>query len=422
MKKNMMLAAVLTITGYGTAKAKDMSDNLKITPFLDFTAGIFYSHKSYDGVSESQKNWQEAYAKYGLDGVYQLNKSEIYGSLKGISSGTFGDGDASGVSNGKERRTSFEEWTIGWRNGHEKKGAIDLSIGRQNVQIADGFLVAGDALNLGKGIPESNRGGAYYLAARRSFSFTTVLNYQLTDHLKTHWYYLNSDNKAQNKPSLWATDWEYAFKNANIGATFLQINHVDDPFKDNIRDDLKDYAVRAKIQVNEKLKLSGEYVYQKQKNEHANAWYVTMDYIFLDTPFQPQLGYRYSTFSKDYDALFYGNTDAGFGTWFQGEVAGNYAGPFSKNARIQQISLQASVKENLNIGLLGYQFNTINKNQYNLNGHEIDMFAIWSVTKNVSIIPLIGFYKPEQDLSRGGSQVMDNNVNTYMQVLLQYLY
>ncbi len=87
---------------------------------------------------------------------------------------------------------------MGWKNSKAEDAVLDVSIGRQNVLIGDGFIVAGDALNVGKGIAdgELNRGGGYYLAARRSFNFTTVINLQLAEGLNTHWYYLESGNKA----------------------------------------------------------------------------------------------------------------------------------------------------------------------------------------------------------------------------------
>lgn len=72
--------------------------------------------------------------------------------MSGISSATFGDGDAGQNSNGKERKTDVNEWVIGFKDGTNKDEltTYDLSIGRQNIMIGDGFFIAGDALNLGK--------------------------------------------------------------------------------------------------------------------------------------------------------------------------------------------------------------------------------------------------------------------------------
>ena len=324
------------------AESIQVTEQLKIKPVVDLTYGIFNSQKSYLGATdEGQKTWHEAVAKYGIEAEYQLGQGTAYSGLIGLSSGTFGDGDAAGFTTGDERKTSLEQWNLGWRNGSAEEATIDLSIGRQKVQIADGFLVAGDALNFGQGYGEElNRGGGYYLAARQSFDRTAVLHYQINDALKTHWYYLESKNKAQSQAKLWSTDFEYSHDQSKFGLTYLQVTDVDGG-NQNSRNDIQDLAIRAKTQVNDQLALAAEYVYQDQMHANESAWYASAQYTFDQIKYQPTLGYRFSSFSEDYDGLFYGNTDAGFGTWFQGEVAANYAGPYSTNARIHQLSLQA---------------------------------------------------------------------------------
>ncbi|ANF83448.1 hypothetical protein A3K93_13200 (plasmid) [Acinetobacter sp. NCu2D-2] len=408
--------------GSTAVNAQALPEQLTVKPVIDLTAATFYSDKSYDGMTTDSKSWQEVVAKYGVEAEYKLDQGTLYSSLIAVSSATFGDGDAAGITTGDERKTSLEQWNLGWRNGSVEDATIDASIGRQKVQIADGFLVAGDALNFGKGYgDELDRGGAYYLAARQSFDMTAVLHYQINDALKTHWYYLESSNKAQNEAKLWSADFEYQYANSDFGLTYLQITDVAD--KETQRDDLKDIAVRAKKQVNEQLALAAEYVHQDQKQGNENAWYASAQYTFDQVKYQPTLGYRFSSFSEQYDGLFYGNTDAGFGTWFQGEVAANYSGPYSTNARIHQLSLQGSVQENLHLGVLGYKFDTIDKSSgENLDGAEVDLFAVWSPTQNVNVIPLIGFYKPKKDVNNGGAQMGDKDTNTYAQLILQYVY
>ncbi|SPL70182.1 hypothetical protein [Acinetobacter stercoris] len=401
-------------------------DGFSIKPTAELTYGMFYSDKSYNNPeSETHKYWHEIYAKYGFKSTYDFSNASLYAHLIGISSATMGDGDAGGFTTGHEHKTSVDEWLIGYKNTASDKqdATLDISIGRQKVIIGDGFLVAGDALNLGKGIAdELNRGGGYYLAARRSFDFTTVINYTPVAGLNTRWMYLESDNKAQYQPKLWATDWQYTFADNDIGLTYLQITDVDDPANETDRKNLKDIAVRGKTKINEQLGVAAEFVYQDKKHDNENAWYVGVNYTFDQLKYKPTLGYRFSSFSENYDSLFYGNTDAGFGTWFQGEVAGNYAGPFNSNARIHQVSLQASVKENLHLGLLAYKFDTIKKTYENLDGHEVDVFAVWSPTQNINVIPLIGFYKPKNDIYHLGTQVPNDKTNTYGQLILQYLY
>lgn len=420
MKKNIFTLAVLTAMGSTAVHAQAVSEQFSIQPYLDVTAAAFHSDKSYNGVDADSKSWQEVVAKYGLKAEYKLDQSAIYSSLIGVSSATFEDGDAGGITTGDERRTSLEEWTLGWRNGSAEDATIDASIGRQNVQIADGFIVAGDALNLGRGAGDLDRGGAYYLAARRSFDLTAVLHYQINDALKTHWYYLESDNPAQNKATLLAADFEYSHNNNSLGLTYLEVTDVENQL--GAHHDVKDLAVRAKKQVNEQIALAAEYVYQDQAESDENAWYASVQYTFDQFKVQPTLGYRFSSFSEDYDGLFYGNTAAGLGTWFQGEVAANYAGPFSTNARIHQVSLQASVKDNLHLGALAYQFDTIDTSRGNLDANELDLFAVWSPKQNINVVPLVGFYKPKKDATQGGTQMGDKDTNIYAQLILQFMY
>ena len=132
--------------------------------------GMFNSPKNYDGRSGGS-TWREAFIKYGLSVEQNLgNFGGVYGTANLVSSGTWGDGDASGVTNGTERTTKFDEAFAGWRSGDLfpalGKDGVDLSFGRQIITLGDGFIINDDGPNLGKGVGdgEFNRGGAYYLS------------------------------------------------------------------------------------------------------------------------------------------------------------------------------------------------------------------------------------------------------------------
>lgn len=428
MKKyqSSLVIAMMLVNASLCAETVSFSENLTIKPTLELTTGMFYSQKSYRPDMTGSVSWQEMVAKYGVDAEYQFGQSTVYAALKGVSSATVGDGDAAQLTTGDERKTSLEEWKLGWRNGTAEDAYLHLNLGRQNIQIADGFMVAGDALNLGNGVAagELNRGGGYYLAARRSFDFAASADYRFNDQIRSHWYYLDSDNKAQYQPTLWATDWTYQFSEQNhLGLTYLKVTDVEDPWLESVRDDLQNIALRGQMQVTPQLQVKAEYVHQDQKTNNERAWYTALNYQLDQVSFQPMFGYRYSEFSAHYDPLFYGNTEAGFGTWFQGEVAGNYAGPYSSNARIHQVSLQTSVQDNLHLGVLAYQFATIDHALgENLDATEVDLFAVWSPTKNLNIIPLVGFYNPKKDINSGGSQMNGAGTNTYAQLILNYTY
>ncbi|GEM_PF-4239486 len=104
----------------------------------------------------------------------------------------------------------------------------------------------------------------------------------------------------------------------------------------------------------ENLFLSGEFARQDAAASDEHAWYLKASWTFAKVAWSRSVNYRYSRFSEGYDALFYGNGLA-MGTWFQGEVAANYAEPFNSNTRVHHVGIKASPTETLTIGALAYK-------------------------------------------------------------------
>lgn len=399
----------------------------EIQPYVDVMLGIFHSEKSYANPEDThpKKTWQEIGAKYGLKGSASFGQHALYGSAIAISTGTFGDGDASNVTNGHERRTNLGEWSLGFKDtpAQQAYSRYDVSVGRQNIIVGDGFMVSGDAVNLGEAVAdgELDRGGAYYLATRKAFDFTTALQYRPWENLSTGLYYLKSDNKAQYSTEMLVADVMYQEEKFGVGGTYLDVLDLDDVFQETDRHGLKNYALRANYALNPDLQLKAEVVYQDNARSNENAGYVALNYNLPNSAYQSAIGYRFSHYSEYYDPMFYGNT-VGIGGWVQGEVAGNYAGPNNRNANIHQLSFSMSPKENLMLGAFAYKFDTIKKAQENLRAYELDFYSVWSANKHINVIPLIGFYKPKKAMQTGGSQLPDDQWNTYTQLLLQYTY
>jgi hypothetical protein len=184
------------------------------------------------------------------------------------------------------------------------------------------------------------------------------------------------------------------------------------------RDGMKTYSLRAQGNAGvTNLFLSGEYA--KQNRPHTaseNAWYLEAGWTFSDIAWAPSANYRYSRFSKGFDPLFYG-LSRGYGTWFQGEVAGNYAGPFNTNSRIQSVTLKAAPLESVSIGAVLFAFDTLDRGQGNTDGHEIDLFAEWRVNAHLTVMPLIGLYQPDKSAENGGTQLGNNDRNVYSQLV-----
>jgi hypothetical protein len=407
----------------------DTDSHLNAT--LEAVFGAFHSQRNYalsGRLDHGASAWREGYLKYGLSFDKGLaGAGTAYGAANLLSAGTWGDADAAGFSDGSERSTKVEDAYLGWRSGKrfERLGedGIDLSFGRQNIVVGDGFLIDGDALNIGNGLAdgEFNRGGAYYLAARKAFDQTAVLRLGGKQGLRGDLMWLKSDNRAQAKTEMYVGTLEYVAAQGTLGLTYVDSTDIDEQYASPAqleRDGMKTYSLRAQGNAGvENLFLSGEYARQNKPHDASqNAWYLEAGWTFANVPWTPNLSYRYSRFSEGYDTLFYGFS-RGYGTWFQGEVAGNYAGPFNTNSRIQNATLKVSPMENLSVGLMAFDFKTLDPNLGNTDGREVDLYAQWHVNEHLTVMPLIGLYKPEKSAEQGGTQLGNHDRNLYSQIV-----
>ena len=407
-----------------------------INATLDAAFGAFHSQQNYNTtgrVNQGASSWQEGYIKYGVSFDKSLAGAGTgYGAFNLLSSGTWGDGDAAGFTDGSERTTKPEDAYLGWRSGDLfaplGKDGIDVSFGRQNIVVGDGFLINGDALNMGRGLGsgEYDRGGSYYLAARKAFDKTAVLRIGGKEGWRSDLMWLESDNRAQAKTQLYVGTLEHVAEAGTVGLTYIKTTDIDEQYATPLqreRDGMKTYSVRAAGNAGIKdLFLSGEYARQEKPDAaNANAWYLEAGWTFSDLAWAPNASYRYSRFSDNYDTLFYGMS-RGYGTWFQGEVAGNYAGPFNNNSRIQNVTVKTSPLPNLTLGALYFKYDTVDRALANTDGHEVDFYAEFHVNEHLTIMPLVGLYQPDKSAQNGGTQLGNNDRNLYTQLVFATTY
>ncbi|OAI88276.1 hypothetical protein [Pseudomonas putida] len=386
--------------------------------------GVFHSRESYaqTGVREAGSvDWQEATLQYGLEFKRRgIATGEVFGGLDWVSSASFGDGDAAGWTVGDERTTKIENAYLGWRGE-----SLEFSAGRQNVVVGDGFLISGDALNIGKGLldGETNRGGAYYLTGRKAFDQTAILRWGGQQGWRGDLMWLKSDNPAQASPELSVATLEHVAEAGTVGLTAIKVSDTDQQLADILYPECKGmklYSVRAQGNAGvSDLFLAGEHAWERKSGSQESAWYLEAGWTFSQLPGKPAVNYRYSRFSEGYDPLFYGNGRA-LGTWFQGEVASNYAGPFNSNTRVHHLGVKASVSDSVKIGALFYDFDTIDRSLGNRDAQELDVYAEWAIDEHWSVLPLVGYYKPTRSAEAGGSQLGTAGGNLYGQLLLVF--
>lgn len=388
--------------------------------------GLFDSRKRYDG-GEGGKHWREGFIKYGLKGDTRMaDAGTLYGAFALVSSATWGDGDAGGFTDGSERTTKIEDAYLGWRSADLfpafGQDGVDFSFGRQVYKVGRGFLINDDGPNLGKGVADGslNRGGAYYLGARHAFDRTAVLRLggEQGWHGSAAW--LKSDNRAQAEPELSVVDLQYTQPIGTLAATWIHGLDVSRRFASEFqqrRDGMNVYGLRAEGNAGiDNASFAAEYALQDAQGDQARAWYLEAGYRFADLLWAPTLTARYTRYGQNWDSLLTGYS-TGYGTWFQGEVAANYAGPFNSNTAVSHLGLKANPLEALTLGVLFFDFRTLGDRQVrNLDGRELDLFAEWAVSPHLIVTPLIGLYRPERSAADGGSQSGGNGTNLYSQL------
>ncbi|WP_144775420.1 hypothetical protein [Marinobacter maritimus] len=419
-----------------TAFAAEVSsdENYQLNADLELAAGLFTSDKSYlYDTEQGGAQWQEGYIKYGLSGSYSLgNSTAFYAGINALSSGTWGDGDAGGFSTGDESDTDLEDAYVGFKSGNLLpflgQDGLDISFGSQSFAIGDGFLINGDALNLGEGLNggglDFDRGGAYWLAARKAFDKTALVRIGGSTGLRSDLFWIESDNKAQADTELTGINLEYVSSHGTFGLMHLKGLDVNEPYAQALgltgRDGQDTTSLRYQGNAGvEPLFLSAEFVTQDQgdaSRKDADAWYAEAGWSFEQQIWAPSVNIRYSTFDEGFDPLFFG-FNRGYGTWFQGEVAANYAGPFNSDTEVLHVGVKAYPAPTVAVGALFFDFSDTAGGNGSLDSQEIDLYAEWAVNDHLFLSPLIGFYKPEKQAADGGSQLLDNDLNTYAQIM-----
>ncbi|WP_440995824.1 alginate export family protein [Arhodomonas sp. SL1] len=437
----LALSVAASVAAAGHAHAYELhsgADGSTLNVDVEIGAGYFSSQEDYSGQGRGEVNWAEGYIKGGLSGERMLGDgASVYGAVSALASTTDGDGDAGGFTTGEESELDLEDAYLGWRSGSLVGGvdnAVDLSVGAQPFSVGDGWLIQGDALNFGEGFgSDLDRGGAYWLAPRRAFRRTAIARFETASPWRGDAFYLGSDNDAQGETELAGANVEYNADAGSVGATYLRVVDVDTDALGGLyapRDDLNTFSLRGNSSFGiDNADFRFEATLQRGSpadagDVDAHAWYVEGSYQFADLPLAPQLAYRLSSFSGDdpdssdyegFDPLFYGFS-RGYGTWFQGEVAGNYTGPFNTNADIHHLGLYLHPHERVRVGALYFDF-TSRETPAGVSddfAEEFNLFMEYAATERLFLSPMYSRFSPGDGLEQ---TLGSDETNHYFQVI-----
>jgi len=382
------------------------------------------------------------------------NAGTIYGDVSGQLTATGGDGDASLFSTtyGHPVLLDIENAYAGWRSGKTLTGlgldedGLDLSGGRQSFRVGDGFLISNGVNNAGK------RGG-WWNQSRTAFAQTGLAKVS-SGPFRADVFYLQNDSSQQKvqvnldqaRTKVVGANFEvfgnadqveggparngattYADRKWYAGLTFFNVISAasDGPFSygSDFGRSGNNYAVTNTVTSNRDgmnvvslhlggnfipavpdFSLYGNYVYESNsstdKKVDASAWYIEPGYQLSNVLWTPKLSYRYAHFSGDsnpydnkktaYDPFFYNATSRGYGTWFMGEIVGNYI-ISNSNVNVNMLNFSVNPRDDLKLSVLGYVYDYDKRAQYSNSmssdslAKEIDFVAEWTITDNVSL-------------------------------------
>ena len=167
------------------------------------------------------------------------------------------------------------------------------------------------------------------------------------------------------------------------------------------------------------LTLKGEFTYEKNGDtQEGFGYYGELGYDFGESlPWTPYLSYRYAHFSGDdpssskdqnFDPLFYGFSD--WGTWFQGEILGEYV-LLNQNLNSSTVRLAVSPTEDLKLNLLYYYFWLDDAAGFGTEGSsfadEVDLTADYTLNDHVFFSLVGGVANPRNGASNftGGNNL-----------------
>jgi Alginate export len=372
-----------------------------------FGNSLFLNPKDPGTNENLSDQWFEGYVKPALSGTYTLaNSSAFYGKVSAVGERTYG----SVPSQFGEDVSSFgpEDLNIGWRSGksieiQDTEDVLDFTVGRSRYRLGHGFL-------LYDGAAEGGSRGGYWTNARQAFELATIARFKAGRH-KVEAFYLDKDERPENDSGSRVAGANYEItlaKTTTLG--FTQMRWWADPAKKPGRDGLEVFNARAyTAPIPGVPDLSFEFEYAAERNGDAldsNAWTLQGAYEFSKTRWKPKLTYRYAFFEGDdpdtskneaFDSLFLGFYD--WGTWWQGEIAGEY---FLSNSNLASnlFRVHVSPTDTIGTGLLLFNFKldqprsagpTVTDKDA---AFEIDWYTDWKFNKNFTVSVLAAYADP----------------------------
>ena len=401
---------------------------------FDAGAGAFgFDHSLYtdpkpDPSGNLSDNWFESYVKPAVSADFPLQGGgAFFGKLSAVAERTF---SAPPTLVGESASSLLaEDVYVGWRSGTSMKlgeDAFQITLGRAPYKIGHGFLISDGAADGG------SRGG-YWSGPRKAWEYAGIGRFN-TKGNTVEVFYLDRDelHDGDTGTKLAGANYELAIgENNTLGVSYIKAKS--DTL--HLRDGMDVYDARAFVAPLRVLpNLSFELEYAQEENGDAlsaAAWTAQIAYTMSNVGWTPQISYRYAVFEGDdpntpkneaFDSLFPGFYD--WGTWWQGEIVGEY---FLSNSNLasQQVRVHVKPTESVGAGLIAYDFRLDQPATFAQGvtsddiGSEIDGYVDWKLNKNFTASVVLGYAEPRKAIEQAFGRT---DAFTYGMFYLAYAY
>jgi len=393
-------------------------------------ANPLFTNPKDEPSQDLSSQWFEGYALPALSGKWTSGAGELYGKISAVGERTYGS--APSLAGSDASSFHIEDLNVGWRSSVVPDSSdghlFDVSVGRAPYQLGHGFLIydgAGDG---------GSRGG-YWTAPRKAFAFVVVGRFAPAPH-RAEIFYLDKDEVPENDTGsrLWGANYEVNIGEQSIvGVTYTKWFADEDI--DPAREGLNVFNARAyttPVQALPGLSLEVEYALEKNgEARDSTAWTIQGAYELTDVLWKPKLSYRYAFFEGDdvetpadegFDPLFQGFYD--WGTWWQGEIAGEY---FLSNSNLisHMVRGNLTLSDAVTSGLLFYKF-TLDQPASFATGVtdrglaiELDWYTDWTINDNFTATFVAAWADPGNAVRQAFAR---SDHFAYGMVLLAYSY
>ena len=437
---------LVAIAGQARAQQKEKEERptglpKKVEWTFNFDAGLGafgFNHSLYTDVrpdpsGDLSDNWFESYVKPAISGTLHTKKGEFFGKFSGVGERTYSTPPP--LVGSEASSFKVEDLYLGWRSGKLLsigENTLEFTLGRSQYKIGRGLL-------LWDGGGEGGSRGGFWSNARKAWAFAGVGRFHYKDNT-VEAFYLDRDEvpEAATNTKVWGLNYERTIgKATTLGASYLHFiaDTAGAPVQLPARDGMNVYNLRAYTAPLRKLPdLSFEAEYAREDNgdlRKSNAWNVLAAYELSKVKWKPKLSYRYAVFQGDdpnttadesFDMLLPGFYD--WGTWWQGEIGGEY---FLSNSNLisNQIRVHATPSESVGAGLIFYDFRLDQPATFGPGvtssklATELDGYCDWKINGNFTASFVLALADPKQAAEEGYGRTSSF---TYGMVYVSYSY